>query len=58
MQIETHMTQELTSPERVLFNATFKFFIDNGFSEVEAKEKAINKINQKRSVGKKLNFKF
>lgn len=52
------MTQELTSPERVLFNATFKFFIDNGFSEVEAKEKAINKINQKRSVGKKLNFKF
>lgn len=52
------MKTTFTSTERVLFNANFKFWIQNGLSEAEATEKAMNKILQKRSISKKLTFKF
>lgn len=52
------MKTTFTSTERVLFNANLKFWIQNGLSEAEATEKAMNKILQKRLLSKKLTFKF
>jgi hypothetical protein len=52
------MTTQFTSAEKVLFKATFNFWIKNGLTESEANEKAMNKIIQKRSVVKSLKFKY
>jgi hypothetical protein len=57
MQITNDMKTTFTSTERVLFNANFKFWIQNGLSETEANERAMNKIIQTRSLSKKLKFK-
>jgi hypothetical protein len=57
MQITNDMKTTFTSTERVLFNANFNFWIQNGLSETEANERAMNKIIQTRSLSKKLKFK-
>jgi predicted CoA-binding protein len=57
MQITNDMKTTFTSTERVLFNANFNFWIQNGLSETEATERAMNKIIQTRSLAKTLKFK-
>ncbi len=53
------MTIKFTSPEQVLFNATYKFAIEvEKLNHQEALEKAMNKILNKRALAKKLTFKY
>lgn len=48
------MNKTFTKAESVLFEANKKFHMQNGSSESEAIEKAMNKIIQKRSLVNKV----
>jgi hypothetical protein len=53
------MKIEFTNAERILFNMTYEFAINvEKLSEKEAREKAMNKILNKRALAKKLTFKY
>lgn len=53
------MNIEFTGAERVLFNATYEFAVNvEKLSEIEAREKAMNKVIAKRAMVKKLKFKY
>lgn len=49
-----NMNKTFTKAESVLFEANKKFHIQNGSTESEAIEKAMNKIIQKRSLVNKV----
>lgn len=49
---------ELTSQEKVLFNYTKKFHLENGMSETEAIEAANKKIEKTRKLAKNLRFRY
>ena len=48
----------LTGAEKVLWQASYKFHLQNGHNEIEATKLADLKIVSKRKLGKSLNFKF
>lgn len=52
------MQLELTSQEKVLFNAHKKFHMEHGESEAEAIEAANKKILSVRKLGKNLRFRY
>jgi hypothetical protein len=52
------MQLELTSQEKVLFNAHKKFHMEHGESEAKAIEAAIKKIENTRKLRKNLRFRY
>jgi len=52
------MQLELTSPEKVLFNAYKKFHMEHGANETEAIKAATEKIEKTRKLGKNLRFRY
>jgi cell division protein FtsB len=49
---------ELTSQEKVLFNAHKKFHMEHGANETEAIKAATEKIEQTRKLSKSLRFRY
>jgi hypothetical protein len=56
--MKTTIENELTGSEKVLYNATYKFAIQTGENEIEARNMAINKVLKTRKLSKSLKFKF
>ena len=54
----TKKKMELTSQEKVLFNAHKKFHMEHGANETEAIKAATEKIEQTRKLRKGLRFRY